>query len=404
MAIYAWGILAALFFIAIEIILAKKITGTVFSYKKIISNLSIGAAERLFNIWLGGMFYFVFRYIYNHFALLDIASSWYNWVVLLLLTDFIWYWYHRSGHEINILWAFHIVHHQSEDFNYTTSTRITVFQAIVRNIFWCILPFIGFPPEMIIITLVIHGGYSFFIHTELVGKLGWIEKVFITPSHHRVHHASNTEYLDKNYGDMFVFWDKLFGTFKEEDFKPIYGITKPLKTHSFLWQHFHYLLEMLYRFNHTAGFKNKLKIVLGKPEVMLGDEREIVEAKWLTEIQPISVIDRRTGRYKRYINIQFAGMLIGLILITLYNDVFTVSSNFFFSFILLLTLINCCALLEQKKWIFFVEYVRIIFLLEYIALQFNDWYHFLLCNVVVLFFTLAYNTLKKKYMQLVYHY
>ena len=112
MTIYAWGILAALFFIAVEMILAKKISGIVFSYKKIISNLSIGAAERLFNIWLGGMFYFVFKYIYNHFGLFDIVSSWYSWIALLLLTDFVWYWYHRLGHEINILWAFHIVHHR----------------------------------------------------------------------------------------------------------------------------------------------------------------------------------------------------------------------------------------------------------------------------------------------------
>lgn len=404
MTIYAWGILAALFFIAVEMVLAKKITKVVFSYKRIISNLSIGAAERLCNIWLGGMFYFVFRYIYTHFALLDIVSSWYSWIALLLLTDFVWYWYHRLGHEINILWAFHIVHHQSEDFNYTTSTRITVFQALVRNVFWCVLPLIGFPPEMVLLTLVIHGGYSFFTHTELIGKLGWIEKVFITPSHHRVHHASNTEYLDKNYGDMFVFWDKLFGTFKEEQTKPVYGITNSLTTHSFLWQHFHYLIEMVYRFNRSTGVRNKLKIIFGRPDVMHGDERYIVEAKWLVEGQPIPVFERRSGRYKRYINMQFAAMLASLILITLYHDRLSVISNFFFSSILVLTLVNCCALLEQKKWIFFVEYLRIILLVEYVALQFNGWDYFFVCNVIALVFTLTYNTLKKKYMQLVYQY
>jgi sterol desaturase/sphingolipid hydroxylase (fatty acid hydroxylase superfamily) len=255
---------------------------------------------------------------------------------------------------------------------------------------------------MVLITLVIHGSYSFFTHTELVGKLGWIEKVFITPSHHRVHHASDTEYLDKNYGDMFVFWDKLFGTFKEEDFKPKYGITKPLKTHSFLWQHFHYLIEMQYRMKHTKGFLNKLKIVFGRPDIMEGNEREIVEANWLVEGQPIPVFERRSGRYKRYINTQFAAMLLSLILITIHHDTLSVSSNFFSSLLLLLTLINCCALLEQKKWIFFVEYIRAIVFVEFVALQFNGWYHFLLCNVGVLFFTLTYNTLKKKYIQLVY--
>lgn len=402
MTIYVWGILLVLLFIALEIILAKKVFGIIFSYKKVISNLSVGVAERICNIWIGGSFYFVFRYIETHFGIIEISSAWYNWIILLLLTDLVWYWYHRLGHEINILWAFHIVHHQSEDFNYTTSTRITVFQALVRNVFWCILPFIGFSADMVIIILVVHGAYSFFTHTELVGKLGWIEKVLITPSHHRVHHASNPEYLDKNYGDVFVFWDKLFGTFKEEAHKPVYGITKPLTTYSFLWQHFHYLIEILYRVNQTPGVINKLKVIFGRPDSMVGDERDIVEAKWLNQIQPLTILERRSGRYKRYINIQFASLLAGLILLTVYHSTFHLATNFFISSIMILTLINCCALLEQKKWIFFVEYVRILIIVEFIAIQYNGWYEFIVCNIVLLCLTISYNTLKKYYLKLVY--
>ncbi|MGN6648315.1 MAG: sterol desaturase family protein [Cytophaga sp.] len=367
-----------------------------------ISNLSIGVAERVCNLWIGGVFYFVFKYIHAHYAIFTIQPAWYYWVLLLLLTDLVWYWYHRLGHEINILWAFHIVHHQSEDFNYTTSTRITIFQALVRNVFWCVLPLLGFPADMVIIILVVHGAYSFFTHTELIGKLGWIEKVLITPSHHRVHHASNAEYLDKNYGDVFVFWDKLFGTFKEEEHKPVYGITKPLKTHSFLWQHFHYLIEITYRVRQTQGLINKLKVIFGRPDTMAGDEREIVEAIWLNQVEPIPLIERRTGRYKRYINIQFAGLLLGLLLLILYFDRFSVSTDFFISSVMILTLINCCALLEQKKWIFFVEYIRILAILEFIALQYNDSPQFLLCNAGVLVFTMLYNTLRKLYLKLVY--
>ncbi len=402
MILYALGIVLILFFIALEFTVAKKVYGIIFSYKKMISNLSIGVAERVCNLWIGGVFYFVFKYIHTHYALFSIEPAWYHWVLLLLLTDLVWYWYHRLGHEINILWAFHIVHHQSEDFNYTTSTRITIFQAMVRNVFWCVLPLLGFPADMVIIILVIHGAYSFFTHTELIGKLGWIEKILITPSHHRVHHASNTEYLDKNYGDVFVFWDKLFGTFKEEEHRPVYGITKPLKTHSFLWQHFHYLIEIAYRVRQTQGVTNKLKIIFGRPDTMMGDEREIVEAIWLNQVEPIPFIERRTGRYKRYINIQFAGLLLGLLLLILCFDQFSVSTNFFISSVMILTLINCCALLEQKKWIFFVEYIRILVILEFIALQYNDSPQFLLCNAGVLVFTMLYNTLRKLYLKLVY--
>jgi alkylglycerol monooxygenase len=129
---------------------------------------------------------------------------------------------------------------KARSLNYTVSARITTIQAIVRNVFWCLLPLAGFHPAMVMAILVVHGTYSFFTLTQMIGKLGWLEHILITPSHHGVHHASNPKYLDKNYGDIFIFWDKLFGTFQKEEAheKPVYGITHPLKSHSFLWQHF----------------------------------------------------------------------------------------------------------------------------------------------------------------------
>ena len=142
--------------------------------------------------------------------------------MMLLATDFVWYWYHRLGHEVNIFWGAHIVHHQSEEFNFTVAARITTLQAIVRNVFWCILPFIGFHPNLVMTILVVHGVYSFFTHTQILEKQKWLEYIFITPSLHGVHHASDEKYLDKNYGDVFVFWDKLFGTFQKEEEKPKY--------------------------------------------------------------------------------------------------------------------------------------------------------------------------------------
>src|SRR4029079_5250392 len=184
------------------------------------------------------------------------------WIMLFILTDLIWYWYHRLAHEINILWTVHVVHHQSEEFNYTASSRITVLQALVRTGFWCILPLVGFPASMITSLLLIHGCYPFFVHTRLIGKLGILEYIFVTPSHHRVHHASNEKYLDKNYGDVFIIWDKLFGTFqKEEDGVAIqFGLTHPLKSYSFLWQHFHFIAELLLAARKTQGVRNKAKL------------------------------------------------------------------------------------------------------------------------------------------------
>jgi alkylglycerol monooxygenase len=126
-------------------------------------------------------FLYFFTYIHEHFALFTIKPNVLGWIALFLCTDLVWYWYHRLGHQVNILWAAHIVHHQSQDFNYTVSARITIFQAIARCMFWSVLPLIGFSPSMISLFLLIHGIYPFFIHTQTIGKLGWIEKIFVTP-------------------------------------------------------------------------------------------------------------------------------------------------------------------------------------------------------------------------------
>ena len=140
-----------------------------------ISNISIGIAERLLDVFVVGTFYYFYQYLEHNFGIFDIRPSILLWILLLLLTDFCWYWYHRLAHEVNIFWAAHIVHHQAEDFNYTVSARITVFQAFIRTGFWAILPVIGFPASMITSVLLVHGIYPFFIHTRVMGKLGFLE-------------------------------------------------------------------------------------------------------------------------------------------------------------------------------------------------------------------------------------
>jgi sterol desaturase/sphingolipid hydroxylase (fatty acid hydroxylase superfamily) len=255
-----------LFFIGVEYLVARyRKQGRFYQFNSTIVNLSVGVAERLLDTFTVGLFYFVYAYLHRHFALVEIRPGILLWIALFVATDFVWYWYHRLGHEVSLFWSVHIVHHQSEDFNYTVSARITVFQAMLRTAFWSVLPIIGFPPGMITTVLLIHGAYPFFIHTRLVGKLGILEYIFVTPSHHRVHHACNDPYLDKNYGDVLIIWDKLFGTFAEETEEPRYGLTHPLESHSFLWQHFHFLLEVWHTARHTPGWRNKLKIYSESP-------------------------------------------------------------------------------------------------------------------------------------------
>ncbi|MBX2965500.1 MAG: sterol desaturase family protein [Cyclobacteriaceae bacterium] len=352
-------------FIALEYWAAqrKKMTG-IFKYENTVANISVGIAERLLNLLITGSFYGLYYFVYEHYALYSVPNAWWVWGLLLLTTDLVWYWYHRLGHEINLMWGAHIVHHQSEDFNYSASARITTIQSLIRNLFWCTLPLLGFHPAMVITILVVHGTYSFFTHTQVIGKLGWLEYFLVTPSHHRVHHASNEKYINKNYGDIFIFWDKLFGTFQKEEEKPVYGLTHPLKSYSFLWQHFHYYIELWEACRRSKSFSKSIKIILGKPEDLDQGIREDLERKFLSPSRKFKL----SFRFKVYLNIQLIASLVILFLFTLYFEQLDVTDKTIIISIILITLINCGAMLEQQRWIYMLEVARVSLLTLYVSM------------------------------------
>ncbi|GAA4314840.1 sterol desaturase family protein [Mucilaginibacter gynuensis] len=364
-----------------------------------IANVSIGIMERLTDVLTAGTFYFVYDYLQKNFGIFDIKPGVAVWILLLLGTDFIWYWYHRLAHEMNVFWAVHVVHHQSEDFNYTVSARITLFQAIVRTGFWCVLPIIGFPAPMITVMLLIHGLYPFFVHTQVIGKLGILEYFLVTPSHHRVHHACNDQYLDKNYGDVLIIWDKLFGTFEKEDEKPVYGLTKQLHTYSFLWQHFHFLVELWLTVKQQKTFKDKFKVVFGSPNLIDPEVRGKAEIIFGIEEhhEPLQ------QRLSNYVVWQVIVMLVALFAFILFEHQFGYSAKFLFTSFTILTLINCGAIMEQKQWIFAVEFLRMLVVGSALWL-FNADYHIVTFFIVtaLLLLVLFYRTVEERYLSVVY--
>ncbi len=397
----AFAVPLFVFFMLLEYAVARHRGKAYFNFTNSITNITIGIAERLADVFVAGAFYFVYDYIYRHFALFHFTPTIFHWIGLLLFTDFIWYWYHRLAHEINVLWSVHIVHHQSEDFNYTVSARITVFQALVRTSFWAILPVFGFTAPMITTMLLIHGLYPFFIHTRLIGKLGILEYILVTPSHHRVHHASNEEYLDKNYGDVFIIWDKLFGTFcAEEDEKEIvYGLTKPLQSHSFLWQHFHFTLELLYSVKQAKGWKNKLRLFFGKPARISPDTRKIIEEKFHmrnTHEQPVE------KKLNRYVVWQIAVTLVVLFAFILVERELPVLIQVLSAALILITLINCGAILEQRKWIFYLEYTRYVLLLLLLLVYVPSVQILFLVFMAAVAIVAYFKTLQRYYLNVVY--
>ncbi|CRK54452.1 C-5 sterol desaturase [Rhodococcus sp. RD6.2] len=162
------------------------------------------------------------------------VDAWYTWVILIVGVDFLFYWYHRIAHRVRIVWATHQAHHSSEYYNFATALR-QKWNNSGEIVMWIPLPLIGIPPWMVFVGFSVNLVFQFFVHTEHVDRLPRpIEYVFNTPSHHRVHHGCDPEYLDRNYGGILILWDRMFGTYREETHRPTYGLTKPVGTYNIL--------------------------------------------------------------------------------------------------------------------------------------------------------------------------
>ncbi|RZL58086.1 MAG: sterol desaturase family protein [Variovorax sp.] len=188
-----------------------------------------------------------------------------GWIVAIVLFDFCDYWLHRAGHESALLWAAHSVHHQSQRFNFSTALRQESTVAFLGWPFYLPMAIVGVPPEQFGVAGLVVLVYQFWIHTEHVGKLGWFDRVFSSPSNHRVHHAVNDGYVDRNYGGMLVIWDRLFGTFKEETEPCVYGTRKPLDSWSPLQAVLGPYAPVLRDAWHTRRWSDKLRVCFKAP-------------------------------------------------------------------------------------------------------------------------------------------
>ena len=210
-----------------------------------INSLSIGILNGTFGYFTRLLPLLAWGFVLENFALLDMPLTWFDasargitlWVVAALAWDFCYYWFHRFSHEISILWAAHAVHHQSEDYNLSTALRQTSSGFLFGWIFYLPLFLIGFPLEVLLIVNAVNLIYQFWVHTQVVRRLGPLDYILVTPSNHRVHHAQNERYIDKNYGGMLILWDRMFGSFEDErDDEPVvFGVRKPLANWNPFW-------------------------------------------------------------------------------------------------------------------------------------------------------------------------
>jgi sterol desaturase/sphingolipid hydroxylase (fatty acid hydroxylase superfamily) len=208
------------------------------------------------------------------------THSWWGWTIALLLVDLVWYLYHRASHRVRIMWAGHQAHHNSQRFNYSTALR-QKWNPWGELLFWVPLPLLGMPPWLIFTAFSINLIFQFFVHTERVGRLPRpIEFVFNTPSHHRVHHASDPEYLDKNYGGILIVWDRLFGSYAEETFRPTYGLTTNIDSFNPFRLQYHEYAAIVRDVRASRSWRDRLGFLFAPPgwhpERTVSVEREVV--------------------------------------------------------------------------------------------------------------------------------
>jgi alkylglycerol monooxygenase len=231
-----------------------------------LNSLSLGTLSRLTGLVKLGLAGLVFDLARGHLGFVTLsADSWLVWAVAFVAYDFCYYWSHRFGHEWKLFWASHVAHHQSEEFNLSTALR----QTSTGNTFLFYVPLylLGFPTEMIVTVSALNLIYQFWVHTEHVPALGMVEWLFVTPSNHRVHHAKNPCYIDRNYGGVFIVWDRLFGTYQPEraDHPCSYGITHQLASWNPLWANLHVWLDTARDTVRTRRLRDKVKLWFSSP-------------------------------------------------------------------------------------------------------------------------------------------
>jgi sterol desaturase/sphingolipid hydroxylase (fatty acid hydroxylase superfamily) len=256
-----------LLLLLIEVIAAARMHQDLFEWKDTAASLTMGIGNVIIGLFTKVLLFASYSFVHR-FAIFNIGYQWWAWLLLFFAEDFTYYVFHRSSHECRFFWASHVVHHSSQRYNLGTALRQTWTGGISLSfVFWLWLPLIGFPPIMVMTMQGISLLYQFWIHTELIRSLGPLEAFFNTPSHHRVHHASNARYLDRNHAGTLIIWDRLFGTFEPEDESEplIYGLTKNINTYNPVRIAFHEWIDIACDLRSARNWNEIWHYVFGHP-------------------------------------------------------------------------------------------------------------------------------------------
>jgi alkylglycerol monooxygenase len=325
-----------------------------------ITNLSCGVGQQVLEPFFKAVATLPYAWLYAHARVATVRpDSLLAWVVLVAGVDLGYYAFHRASHRVGFLWAVHAVHHQSEEYNLSVALRQPWFESITSPLFYLPLAVLGFPPIMYLGGVTIDTLYQFWIHTRAVGKLGPIEWVMNTPSHHRVHHGIDPEYVDRNYAGIFIVWDRLFGTYRREDREPVYGTVKPVTTWNPLAANLAPWGDLWKMSRATRRWADKVRVWFAPPEWRPADlGGPVIVPPADAAAHPRYDVRARRGT-RAYVAAQFA---IAAAATVAYLWIEGTASKLFLgvaAIVFVATLVAWGALLEGKRWAWALEGARI---------------------------------------------
>lgn len=324
-----------------------------------ITSLALGVVSRATYMAKKLIPFTIYLVLVEHIAIVNLPNELWVWVLAFVLYDFCYYWLHRFSHEINLLWAAHVVHHSSEEYNLTTALRQTS-GGIIGWMFYLPMALLGIPAEIYISVGAMSLVYQFWVHTRHVPKLGWFEEFFVSPSNHRVHHAQNQVYIDRNYGGVFILWDRWFGTFQEElDDEPcIFGIRKPLKSWNPIWANLHVYWQLGKDAWNTKSWKDKVAIWF-KPTGWRPDDVQISDPLPPADLSKFKKWDISISFWQKGYSLLQHALIVGATLVVMlnisnYNDLQAIAGVTYIIF----ACVSLGMLMSNNKWSYLTEMVK----------------------------------------------
>ena len=368
--------LAIPFFIVsmiLEVVISYFRKDKLYRFNDSISNLSNGLGQQAIGVFSRVFAMYCYTWFYNNYSLQLISENTpLNFCIAMVVADFAYYWFHRASHRTNILVGSHVVHHQSEEYNLSVAMRQSWLTRFYSWFFYLPLAFIGASPEtfMTVMSFVII--YQFWVHTQYIGKLGFLEYFLVTPSHHRVHHGRNPKYVDRNHGAILIIWDKLFGTFQEEEEEVVYGIINQANTWNPLYANVRHYKNLWSEAKRADTMTDKIKLWVKPPEWRPRNLTPYGDVPNVTKESIKKYDANRTGVTKLWIFTQFVFTLIMFGYIQKFKATLAFEAKAYIAILIVWSLTNIGAIQENKKWLMPTQIAFFSAVGTFILLTIND--------------------------------